>query len=77
LRSRAIVPGRSCTIIFNSVNPLNQIQKRVPASAASIYLAHDRGLKVHVWVDETRPRNQGASLTAWESSHHGVAHIEI
>ena len=35
-------------------------------ATAPIYLAHDRGLKVHVWVDETRPRNQGASLTAWE-----------
>jgi methylthioribose-1-phosphate isomerase len=42
-----------------------------------IYLAHDRGLNVHVWVDETRPRNQGASLTAWELSHHGVPHTVI
>ena len=42
-----------------------------------IYLAHDRGLNIHVWVDETRPRNQGASLTAWELSHHGVAHTVI
>ena len=33
---------------------------------APIYLAHDRGIPIHVWVDETRPRNQGASLTAWE-----------
>jgi methylthioribose-1-phosphate isomerase len=46
-------------------------------ATAPIYLAHDRGLKVHVWVDETRPRNQGASLTAWELSHHGVAHTVI
>jgi methylthioribose-1-phosphate isomerase len=47
-----------------------------PATAA-IYLAHERGLKIHVWVDETRPRNQGASLTAWELLHHGVAHTVI
>jgi methylthioribose-1-phosphate isomerase len=46
-------------------------------ATAPIYLAHDSGLKVHVWVDETRPRNQGASLTAWELSHHGVAHTVI
>jgi methylthioribose-1-phosphate isomerase len=46
-------------------------------ATAPIYLAHDRGLAVHVWVDETRPRNQGASLTAWELGHHGVAHTVI
>jgi methylthioribose-1-phosphate isomerase len=46
-------------------------------ATAPIYLAHDRGVKVHVWVDETRPRNQGASLTAWELSHHGVPHTVI
>lgn len=41
---------------------------------APIYKAHDRGIPVHVWVDETRPRNQGAQLTAWELAAHGVAH---
>jgi len=46
-------------------------------ATAPIYLAHDRGLPVHVWVDETRPRNQGASLTAWELGHHGVRHTVI
>lgn len=46
-------------------------------ATAPIYLAHDRGVRVHVWVDETRPRNQGASLTAWELAHHGVAHTVI
>ena len=46
-------------------------------ATAPIYLAHDRGSEVHVWVDETRPRNQGASLTAWELGHHGVAHTVI
>ena len=41
---------------------------------APIYLAHDEGIALHVWVDETRPRNQGASLTAFELGSHGVAH---
>jgi methylthioribose-1-phosphate isomerase len=41
---------------------------------APIYLAHDDGIPLHVWVDETRPRNQGASLTAFELGSHGVAH---
>jgi methylthioribose-1-phosphate isomerase len=39
-----------------------------------IYQAHDAGIAVHVWVDETRPRNQGAALTAWELAAHGVPH---
>jgi methylthioribose-1-phosphate isomerase len=43
-------------------------------ATAPIYMAHDAGIEVHVWVDETRPRNQGASLTAWELGHHGVPH---
>lgn len=42
-----------------------------------IYAAHNAGLNVHVWVDETRPRNQGASLTAWELGQHGVPHTVI
>lgn len=44
---------------------------------APIYLAHDRLIPVHVWVDETRPRNQGASLTAFELAQHGVPHTVI
>src|SRR6202011_118423 len=44
---------------------------------APIYVAHDQGVAVHVWVDETRPRNQGAALTAWELGQHGVAHTVI
>jgi methylthioribose-1-phosphate isomerase len=46
-------------------------------ATAPIYLAHDRAHAVHVWVDETRPRNQGASITAWELGHHGVPHTVI
>ena len=44
---------------------------------APIYMAHDAGMPIHVWVDETRPRNQGASLTAWELGRHGVPHTVI
>jgi methylthioribose-1-phosphate isomerase len=46
-------------------------------ATAPIYMAHDEGLPVHVWVDETRPRNQGALLTAFELSGHGVPHTVI
>jgi len=46
-------------------------------ATAPIYRAHDENIKVHVWVDETRPRNQGARLTAWELGQHGVAHTII
>ena len=44
---------------------------------APMYTAHERGIDVHVWVDETRPRNQGAALTAFELGKHGVAHTVI
>lgn len=44
---------------------------------APVYAAHDKGIDLHVWVDETRPRNQGASLTAWELAQHGVPHTVI
>ena len=46
-------------------------------ATAPIYAAHDAGIPIHVWVDETRPRNQGASLTAWELLNHGVPHTVI
>ena len=46
-------------------------------ATAPIYLAHDSGIHLHVWVDETRPRNQGARLTAWELGNHGVPHTVI
>src|SRR5262245_54076379 len=49
----------------------------VGTATAAIYTAHDKGLPVHVFADETRPRNQGASLTAWEFGHHGVPHTVI
>jgi len=46
-------------------------------ATAPIYMAHDQGMPVHVYADETRPRNQGASITAWELGHHGVPHTVI
>jgi methylthioribose-1-phosphate isomerase len=49
----------------------------VGTALAPVYTAHDAGVAVHVWVDETRPRNQGAALTAWELGQHGVPHTVI
>jgi len=46
-------------------------------ATAPIYTAHDKGIDLHVYADETRPRNQGASLTAWELGQHGVPHTVI
>ena len=46
-------------------------------ATSPIYQAHDLGIDLHVWVDETRPRNQGARLTAWELAQHGVPHTVI
>jgi methylthioribose-1-phosphate isomerase len=46
-------------------------------ATAPIYMAHDKGVPVHVFADETRPRNQGAALTAWELGRHGVPHTVI
>jgi methylthioribose-1-phosphate isomerase len=49
----------------------------VGTATAPIYAAHDRGIPIHVWVDETRPRNQGAALTAFELGAHGVPHTIV
>lgn len=46
-------------------------------ATSPIYAAFDKGIDIHVWVDETRPRNQGARLTAWELKEHGVPHTVI
>src|SRR6202022_1177202 len=46
-------------------------------ATAPIYMAHDAGIPLHIWVDETRPRNQGAALTAYELGHHGVPHTIV
>src|SRR5207245_3275598 len=47
------------------------------SATAPIYAGYDSGLPLHVWVTETRPRNQGSKLTAWELSQHGVSHTVI
>ena len=47
------------------------------SATAPIYAAHDLGIPIHVWVDETRPRSQGSKLTAWELGQHGVPHTVI
>lgn len=47
------------------------------SATSPVYAAHDRGIAVHVWVDETRPRSQGSKLTAWELGQHGVPHTII
>jgi methylthioribose-1-phosphate isomerase len=47
------------------------------SATAPVYLAHEAGIPVHVWVSETRPRNQGAALTTWELAHHGVPHTLV
>jgi methylthioribose-1-phosphate isomerase len=49
----------------------------VGTATAAIYMAHDNGIPIHVFADETRPRNQGASLTAWELGQHGVPHTLV
>ncbi len=49
----------------------------VGTATAPIYAAHERGIPLHVWVDETRPRNQGAALTAFELGAHGVPHTIV
>ena len=47
------------------------------SATSPIYAAHDSGLPMHIWVDETRPRGQGSKLTAWELGEHGVPHTII
>jgi methylthioribose-1-phosphate isomerase len=74
LHTRA--PGRPLNILTHC-NPGWLATVDYGTATAPIYLAHDRGLPVHVWVDETRPRNQGALLTAFELAGHGVPHTVI
>jgi methylthioribose-1-phosphate isomerase len=74
--SKSIKPGRALNILTHcNAGWLATVD--YGTALAPIYLAHDRGIPVHVWVDETRPRNQGASLTAFELAQHGVPHTVI
>ncbi len=70
-------PARSVTNILTHCNAGWLATVDWGTALAPIYKAHDAGLRIHVWVDETRPRNQGASLTAWELNQHGVPHTVI
>src|SRR6201989_3237035 len=74
---RSAATGRKEAAPVNILTPCNAgwlAAVDVGTALAPVYTAHDAGVAVHVWVDETRPRNQGASLTAWELYHHGVPH---
>lgn len=68
-------PGRPVNILMHC-NPGWLATVDYGTATAPIYLAHDEGISIHVWVDETRPRNQGA-LTAYELAQHGVPHTLI
>lgn len=80
LRSRAAELGKSDSDPLNILTHCNAgwlAFVDYGSATAPIYAAYDSGLAVHVWVDETRPRNQGARLTAWELAGHGVPHTII
>lgn len=70
-------PGGGAVNILTHCNAGWLATVDVGTATAPVYAAHDEGIPVHVWVDETRPRNQGASLTAWELLNHGVPHTLI
>jgi methylthioribose-1-phosphate isomerase len=72
----AAKPGRTVNVLTHcNAGALATVE--LGTATAPIYLAHELGIPVHVWVDETRPRNQGALLTAYELSRAGVAHTVI
>lgn len=75
-RDRAVTPGTPLDILTHcNAGWLATVDRGT--ATAGIYHAHDRGLALHVWVDETRPRSQGARLTAFELGQHGVPHTVI
>ncbi|HEY4989661.1 MAG TPA: S-methyl-5-thioribose-1-phosphate isomerase, partial [Opitutaceae bacterium] len=77
---RALAAGKPAGAVVNILTHCNAgwlATVDVGTATAPIYAAHDAGIALHVWVDETRPRNQGASLTAWELLNHGVPHTVI
>jgi len=76
LIERAAKPGRRVNILTHcNAGWLATVDWGT--ALAPIYMAYDAGIDLHVWVDETRPRNQGAALTAWELGRHGVAHTVV
>jgi methylthioribose-1-phosphate isomerase len=74
-RTAALNPGRLNVLTHCNAGWLACVDWGT--ALAPVYRAHDAGIPIHVWVDETRPRNQGASLTAFELSAHGVPHTVI
>lgn len=70
-------PGATCLNILTHCNAGWLATVDWGTALAPIYKAHEKGIPVHVWVDETRPRNQGAFLTAWELSQEGIPHTVI
>ncbi|MBL8672488.1 MAG: S-methyl-5-thioribose-1-phosphate isomerase [Alphaproteobacteria bacterium] len=79
-RARAVGAGRDGTRPLNVLTHCNAGALACVAwgtATSPIYQAHAQGMHVHVWVDETRPRNQGANLTAWELGQSGVPHTVI
>jgi methylthioribose-1-phosphate isomerase len=70
-------PDNACVNILTHCNAGWLATVDFGTATAPVYAAYDAGIPLHVWVDETRPRNQGANLTAWELLHHGVPHTVI
>jgi methylthioribose-1-phosphate isomerase len=70
-------PAGACVNVLTHCNAGWLATVDLGTATAPIYAAHDAGIPIHVWVDETRPRNQGASLTAWELLNHGVPHTVV
>jgi len=75
-RIAASRPGRAVNVLTHC-NAGSLATINWGTATAPIYVAHEKGIPVHVWVDETRPRNQGSQLTAWELAERGVAHTLI
>jgi methylthioribose-1-phosphate isomerase len=73
---RDLAKGKSIVNVLTHCNAGWLATVDYGTALAPIYLAHDEGIAVHVWVDETRPRNQGM-LTAWELGSHGVPHTLV
>ena len=76
LTSIGLAPGRPLNILTHC-NAGRLATVEWGTATAPIYLAHQRGLPVHVWVSETRPRNQGSSLTAWELGEAGIPYTIV
>ncbi|HEY3372498.1 MAG TPA: S-methyl-5-thioribose-1-phosphate isomerase [Prolixibacteraceae bacterium] len=77
IKSISEIKGGQTVQILTHCNAGRLACVELGTATAPIYLAHEAGIPIHVWVDETRPRNQGARLTAWELSEAGIPHTVI